>query len=375
MAARQVLAVVAVVLASTLPAAEAGVLSRRPRAWRVWSIDLNNQAIAPAGPSTFSAAIPVPMPPPTPVPVAVPPSVVAVGPVTGFGASRPLVIGAIEREVAPLWEPPATVIEAPTAGRFAVAIPVVESGPPSMVDAVVNFGDGNFADADSLINGSIRPWYTSPTAARVFGGEPDPNQRQAFTAAVLDRVEQTFTQSGLAVSLTADPNAPAAHTLSVVSGARYAPNPDAIGIANIGGSGFAFLDKFDGVQSVDQLQWALAHNVAHELMHAFGGSHHDTTGLYLDAAASPWSVLTDPNTVFSPDAVAELSRLDFRSTLSPLGLHGAHHTHDAHCACQVPLGTATHAVPEPATVAIWGLAGLLLAGLRYRRVRAGRRPA
>ena len=101
--------------------------------------------------------------------------------------------------------------------------------------------------------------------------------------------------------LTTDPTVPAHHTLSVVSGLSYAANANAIGITDVGHDGFGFLDKLKLRDRLDELAWAVAHNVSHELMHAFGvATHADPTGTYIDSATATWGLLTDPQSTFSP---------------------------------------------------------------------------
>ncbi len=164
-------------------------------------------------------------------------------------------------------------------------------------DAYLNFGTGNYAGASLMTNGTITPWYESPTVTKVFGGVPTPQQQADFSNAVLKNVEQTFLNSGIDVNLSLDPNAQASHTMSVVSGASYGANPNAIGITEVGGSGFSFIDKLGYAQTVEQLERADAYNIAHELMHAFGvATHHDQTGKYLDAATASWDMLPSPDT-------------------------------------------------------------------------------
>src|SRR5262249_51245370 len=141
----------------------------------------------------------------------------------------------------------------------------------SSYDAVINLGNAPYAEADSLTTGNGQPWNTSPVVRQAFGGQPDAQQQADFTSTVVQRVEQTFQKSGLSVNLTTDPNAGASHMLSVVAGTSYTANPDAIGITDVGRNGFSFIDKLTYANSVDQLEWAVAHNVTHELMHAFGG--------------------------------------------------------------------------------------------------------
>ncbi len=188
-------------------------------------------------------------------------------------------------------------------------------------DAYLNMSDTGYADAASLTAGNAHPWYTSPVVDQFYGGEPNAQQQADFERTVAIRVMDTYRKSGLDLQLTNNPNDPVPHTLSVVSGTSSPLNPSAVGITNIGGSGFTFIDGLKYANTLDQLEWAVAHNVAHELMHAFGGGHHDTTGQYLDAAVTNWDTLINPNATFSPDAVAELRTKDFRD---PNGLYASY---------------------------------------------------
>src|SRR4029077_4325222 len=133
----------------------------------------------------------------------------------------------------------------------------------------INLGGGPYREASQLTSGGAQPWYDSPVVSQLYGGMPTAQQQADFTSAVLQRVEQTYSQSGVPVHLTTDPNAPSAHQISVVSGTSYAANSSDVGITTQGGDGFSFIDKFGAAQSVDQLEWIVAHNVAHEMMHAF----------------------------------------------------------------------------------------------------------
>jgi hypothetical protein len=230
---------------------------------------------------------------------------------------------------------------------------LIASPPPAptyAVDAFLDFGNAPYPDANTLTTGGAQPWYTSPSITKLYGGIPSAAQQAQFTAAVVDHVDQTFAQSGIPIAVTTDPNVPAPHTLSVVSNASYPASPGAIGITNVGGNGFSFIDKLKYAGSIDELEWVVAHNVSHELMHAFGGGHHDTTGQYLDAAVSSWSVLANPNTVFSPASVSELRSLNFRdpgaTAASGLEQLDPDHGHDAEILAPVP---------EPATLACWAL--------------------
>ncbi len=236
-------------------------------------------------------------------------------------------------------------------------------------------GSGDFPSSSRLAAGDPQPWYTSSVVTQFFNGqEPDTNARAQFTQDVLNRVEQTYLQSGLDISLTDDPKVSAAHTLSVVSDSYFPGNSRAIGVADLKGDGFTFIDEFTPAKSLDTLAWAIAKNVAHELMHTFGGEHHDTSGKYLDAGVLSWDVLLKPEvTVFSPQSVAELASLDFQaqSDFRALGFQGAEgHVHHCQCGhpghCQGTTAMMQQTVPEPTTVALWtlGAVGIMIVGRR-----------
>ena len=181
---------------------------------------------------------------------------------------------------------------------------VGSSSSSSPLTAFINFGNAPYAEASNLTTGTPQPWYTSPSVTQAFGGTPTAAQQAGFTQTVLSDIQHTFQLSGMNVNLTTNPSAPTAHEISVVSGASYPSNPNAIGITDVGASGFGFIDKLAYATTPDQLAWAVAHNVSHELMHALGVAvHPDQTGQYLDAATATWQMLTNPNTTFSPQAV------------------------------------------------------------------------
>ncbi|MFO0890174.1 MAG: PEP-CTERM sorting domain-containing protein [Isosphaeraceae bacterium] len=260
-----------------------------------------------------------------------------------------------------------------------VAPPSTASAAP--VDAYINMSSASFADSGNLTTGNPQPWYNSPAVVSAFGGTPTPDQQASFVQDVLGGVQQTFRNSGLDISLTTDPSVRADHMLSVVSGASYPGNPSAIGITTVGGNGFSFIDKLAYASTPDQLAWAVAHNVSHELVHALGvGSHPDTTGEYLDAATANWSMLTDPNAKFSPEAVELVKSAMGGSSLGSavsLGLQQIS-PHSLSCSCQCCGAGVEGAqileapVPEPATIAMWSLTALgAMAILR----RKSRRPA
>jgi len=129
-------------------------------------------------------------------------------------------------------------------------------------------------------------------------------------------------------------------------------------MTNIGGNGFHFLDNSAGhANSVDQLEWIVAHNVAHELMLAFGVPEvHDQTGQYIDSTAGTMALFLNPNATFSSGAIQDLLSRDFKqsgeSALSP--------------EAQMIDGTP---VPEPATYAMWVLGAIAIAGAHRARSR------
>jgi hypothetical protein len=254
--------------------------------------------------------------------------------------------------------PSAEVASAPVAAAMSVA-------PTFAADAFVNMGDSGFLEASQLTTGGAEPWYDAALVTQLYNGTPDAAQRADFENTVLQRVESTYALSGMPVKLTDDPNVSAAHTLSVVSNTSYSTNPNAIGITDMGNNGFSFIDKLVYAKSVDELEWAVAHNVAHELMHAFDVDHHDTTGQFLDAAVTPWNVLVDPNTVFGPAAVNDLMSQDFQKRWGSASAYGPQQlTDEGH--------TIISPVPEPTTIALWsGCLGLLV----FARSRKSRRLA
>ncbi len=261
-----------------------------------------------------------------------------------------------------------TQATAPLSAQAAVTPSIASNSPPtqSVADAYLNMANGPYPEAAQLTSGGAQPWYLSPSVEKVFGGVPNDQQRLDFSNAVLNRVEQTFQLGGVPLALTNNPNDPVSHTVSVVSGTSYPANPNAVGIADVGNNGFTFVDKLPYATTVDELEWAVAHNVAHELMHAFGVGHHDTTGNYLDSAVTPWSTLVNPSATFSPAAVQDLLSKNFRA--SPNTLYGL----GAEMIDRDVSTLGTQAVPEPATILVWGMASLALGFLRYRRMPESR---
>jgi hypothetical protein len=242
------------------------------------------------------------------------------------------------------------------------------SPPATPPDAYLNFGTSSYPEQSALTVGTALPWYDSASVAKAFGHTPDSQEQQSFVSSVVSDVQQTFTASGLTganvVSLTTDPNAGALHTMSIVSGLSYGPNPNAIGITDVGANGFGFIDKLSYATTPDQLEWAVAHNITHELMHAFGVAvHHDQTGTYLDAATANWPLLINPSATLSPAAVADIVAHNVGRNVSSLSVAGGELL-DGDQEILAP-------IPEPSTIALWGLAATagLLVGQRSRAIR------
>jgi hypothetical protein len=260
---------------------------------------------------------------------------------------------------APAPPPPApSIIPPPTIHPATSFVAPALPSNPARYDAFINLDSGPYASSSGLTVGNPQAWYLSAPVDRLFGGVPNDQQRLAFDNTVLQRVRQTFGLSGVPVSLTDDPNASAAHTLSVVSQATNPSLGAAIGMTYLGGNGFHYIDNSaNASHSVDQLEWIVAHNLAHELMLAFNVPEiHDTTGNFVDAGNASWSMMTGPNSTFSPDAVTDLLSRNFQSTGGSVLYPGAQ-----------LLGPST--VPEPSTLVLWGLiasAGVV-AGCRRRR--------
>src|SRR5208337_2692269 len=225
-------------------------------------------------------------------------------------------------------------------------------------DAFINVGQGPYPLASQITTGNAQPWYNSAQASSFFGGAPTAQQITSFDNTVLQRVQQTFQQSGVNVSLTTDPTVPANHTLSLVSNTTSNIDSSVIGMTQVTGSGFSFFDQeVKSAQTLDQLEWLVAHNISHELMLAVGvGENYDQSGNYIDARNANWSMMVSPSATFSPAAAQALIAALASNPTSALGVQEA----------QVINGTP---VPEPTTVAIWATG--LLAAVVLGRKRAG----
>src|SRR5262249_37898456 len=125
---------------------------------------------------------------------------------------------------------PTTVAATPASTVVAPVLPTVSTP----VDAFINFGNGPYPGPSTLTTGNPQPWYNSPAVIQAFGGVLSGAQQASFTQSVIADIQHTFQISGMNISLTGEPNVPALHTLSVVSGASYPSNPNAIGISQVG---------------------------------------------------------------------------------------------------------------------------------------------
>ncbi|MGO9811853.1 MAG: hypothetical protein ACLP53_13905 [Isosphaeraceae bacterium] len=226
-----------------------------------------------------------------------------------------------------------------------------------VANANLNLGAGPYPLDSTITTGNTQPWYNSSQIASFFGGQPSAQQVASFDNVVMQRVEQTFQLSGLPLTLTLNSTDPAAHTLSLVSNTTSNTTPGVIGMTQVGGSGFSFIDQeAKSAQTLDQLQWIVAHNISHELMLAFGvGENYDQTGNYIDARNANWAMMVDPNATFSQAAAEAL-----QAALSSSNSTGTTGVQDA----QV---IGPQAVPEPTTMACW-LAGLSAAAVMRRKL-------
>jgi hypothetical protein len=260
---------------------------------------------------------------------------------------------------------PPTGVSLPSPAPATAVTTMPTAAPPTRDDAFINFGSGPYPEASKLIAGTPLPFFDSPVFTHFFGPNgPAPSDIANFEQEVLSTIKSTYNNAGLPITLTDNPATPAAHTISVVSGASYSGSPSAIGITDVGNNGFSFIDKLSGTQNVDQLATAVGHNISHELMHAFGiANHPEQTGPYVDAASSTLQTLSDPSTGFSPAAASLLSTLNFQAVGTSV-LAGAQLKVDGD---QILIGGAT-AVPEPSTVAIWALVGSLIIVHRLKAV-------
>ena len=287
-----------------------------------------------------------------------------------FSASDPAPTPAMAPAPAPAPAPTPTPLTFASVAPASVPAPVASTPvwvpTPSAsghYDAFISLNTGPFPDSSSLTTAAPQPWYVGAGVERLFGGLPTIGQAATFDQTVLQRVQQTFALAGIPLSLTANPSDPAAHTISIVSGTSNPTLGNALGMTYVGGNGFQYIDTAaSSAASVDQLAWIVAHNVAHELMLAFGVPEvHDQSGRYIDARAANWSMITNPNSTFSPGAISDLLSRNFQATGgTTLG--------------SSPQILEAPTVPEPSAVALWlalGSAGFVAARARRRLAATG----
>jgi hypothetical protein len=337
--------------------------SKAERLWTmVWSAGaVNSYQSSAATPSQPAVAAPAPTPAPAPAPA-------PVTPIIATSISQPTIVQNAPMIAAPMTAAPSIepVVQAASFQPATTAITAATGG-SAPVDAFINMTTGPYPSASALGAGNAQPWYDSPAAIQAFGGIPNAQQQASFEQTVLQDVQHTFQLSGMNPTLTIDPNTPAQHTLSVVSGLYDAANAGAIGLTNVGGSGVSFIDKLNYASDPTDLAWAIAHNVSHELMHAFGIGYHPDSGTYVDAASATWSTLTDPNAQFGPQATQLLLASQYGA------LSGSTSATGVGAELLNPGGTKvdgdeTIATPEPATVAMWAFGAI--GGLVVLRRRA-----
>jgi hypothetical protein len=266
------------------------------------------------------------------------------------------------------YTPPSVVSSAPLASnQLAVTAPTLSAisttptASSTPVQAFINVGNGPYPLAAAITAGGAQPWYNSSQLTSLFGGQPTAQQIQSFDNAILQRVQQTFSQSGISVSLTENPSVSALHTISLVSNTASSTLPSAIGMTQVGSNGFSFVDQIaPSAQSLNQLEWIVAHNISHELMLAFGvPENYDTTGNFIDSKVANWAMMVNPNSTFSSAAAqAIIQALGSQNQAASGSLLGAQE-----------FSPSPAAIPEPTTVAMWGLAAVALVIARRRRAR------
>jgi hypothetical protein len=299
-----------------------------------------------------SSSLPAPIPPP-----------VVSQPLVAQPVSTPAVMQqALAAQVAPTAAV-SVVANAPVMQPQSLPPVAAAPAPSGPVDAFINLGNGPYPLQNPITTGNAQAWYNSSQITSLFGGQPNAQQIQSFDNAILARVQQTFSQSGVSVTLSDNPNVAAAHTLSLVSNTSAASLSTAIGMTQVGGSGFSFIDKSaPSAQSVDQLEWIVAHNISHELMLAFGvPENYDQSGNYIDSKLANWAMMVSPSATFSPAAAQALMQALAAQPSSNSG---------APLGAQV-INSSESPVPEPATIALWALAGAALIVSGRLRARKG----
>jgi hypothetical protein len=277
-------------------------------------------------------------------------------------APAPVAMPMVVANVPVMQAPAPTFTPTTSAPVSAPSTPAAASAPSSgPVDAFINLGNGPYPLQSIITTGNAQPWYNSSQITSLFGGSPSTQQIQSFDNTILQRVQQTFSMSGVNVTLTDNPNVAALHTLSLVSNTSAASLPSAIGMTEVGASGFSFINNIaSSAQSVDQLEWIVAHNISHELMLAFGvPENYDTTGNFVDARTANWAMMVSPIATFSPAAAQALDQALAAQNGTSSGQLGAQ------------LVGSESPVPEPTTIALWTAAGAAIVIAKRRKSRPG----
>ena len=297
--------------------------------------DASSQPVAVQAASyTLPPATPAPVqaaasnsPPSSMPPASTPPAPVQLSTYTPTTISQPATVQAVAyiqpvssqpSSVQPLMYTPPSVVSGPSGNnnQLAVTAPTlsnISTAPTASsmpVQAFINVGNGSYPLAAAITTGGAQAWYNSSHLTSFFGGQPTAQQIQSFDNTILQRVQQTFSQSGISVSLTENPNLAALHTISLVSNTASSTLSSAIGMTQVGGNGFSFIDQIaPSAQSLNQLEWIVAHNISHELMLAFGvPENYDTTGNFIDSKVANWAMMVNPNSTFSSAAAQAITQ-------------------------------------------------------------------
>ncbi len=299
-------------------------------------------------------------------------------PVSSFAAVTPTIDSAtasapataqLRWNQAALTPPPTVVANAPSSFNQPASTPPLVStsasaggsassptGYSGPVNAFLNLGNGPYPLQSAITTGNALPWYDSSHIASFFGGQPTAQQIQSFDNTILQRVQQTFSQSSVAVTLTDNPNVAALHTISLVSNTASASLSSAIGMTQVGANGFSFIDQIStSAQTLDQLEWIVAHNISHELMLAFGvPEKYDQSGNYVDSKLANWSMMVNASSTFSPAAAQALS----------MALASQNKGNATYGLGAQEFNSMPAAVPEPATLALWVLTAVIVIARR-----------
>jgi len=157
---------------------------------------------------------------------------------------------------------------------------------------------------------------------------------------------------------------PAAHTLSVVSGASNPQNPGAIGITDIGNNGYSFIDKSGPprIRTSSPRPSAITWPTNSCTPSAWPIIPRPTAPMWMPLRPS-FPICSDPSTGFSPAAASLLSTLNFQATGQSITAGNGSQMIDGN---QV-LVPEVSPVPEPSTIALWTLAGFLVVAHRRRK--------